>query len=515
MNLLDKLPCYNPWQQMVVDATTGVVTPCGYWHGNESCGNVHNTSLLEIWNSRVYQRLRKGLATGDLKSAGCVNCYALKQKTNFSLTYDEDIDSQNSGDSPYKRNIAVLKKEVNAGAKILTARPTILSMTFTHKCNIRCLHCCQQETRNLPLQREGIYQETMELIPTLVQLIIGGGEPFADPHWQRFFNEWSNESNPYLCLAVTTNGTLINNAVVNELSRFKHVAFNVSFDGGTKEVYEKIRVGADFDKVLANVDRMKTITDQKGRPSCSGISMSVMKSNLKTLPDFFQMASQHRLLPGLSPVIVLPVHEALTMFNNAKKDTRDWRKALDKAKNLLTNDFLRPLYEANNSRATSGFWDNRYRHIFEAIENSIPWEIIDLPAYEVKAQLPRHILEEARVLRKPAAATSQKMPYSQKPVLVLFPKREDFNVCRYYADLEEDGSWNACLPNDTYRLGIINSMDTPVVTVQELIMEANQGKITFHRIEAAGIEKLKRVIPKQIRPYLKKIKNCLCGASRA
>ena len=483
--------CFNPFQLMVVDATTGSVTPCCYWRHDPPCGNAHNSSLLNIWNGKNYRRVRAGMLSGDL-AASCRECYALKQGAVLELNYDEAAEGEKSPYSEYAANLKRLKEDLAAGRTALRAKPLILSMTFTHKCNIRCRHCCQEATRDLPLSREGLYSETMDLAPFLSCLIIGGGEPFADPYWRRFFADWREELNPYLGLAASTNGTVITEDVLKQLSRFRQLTLNISFDGGTPEVYEKIRVGADFHKVTANVDKLADLARSKGRPSTCGMTMSVMKSNILDLPNFLKLCRRHRLPGGLSPVVDMPVHEALTMFNDARQETQGWRAMFDEVREMLTDDFLRPIYFGNEGRPEAQGLRDTYLPFFEAVRNSIPWPIIDSPAVSVRGRLPAPLIKMAAGLRKP----KKNRPYRESPVLALFPKAEEYARCRYYADVDAEGKFFIAAPPGVYGLGLISSStDWPVrntpwcLAVREA--GGGDGSIIFNRkIIIKGVMKI-------------------------
>jgi len=54
-----------------------------------------------------------------------------------------------------------------------------------------------------------------------------------------------------------TNATLLDKIAVNKLIDAKLPRLSVSFEGYTKKVYEKYRVGSDFDKVVKNIEHLQ------------------------------------------------------------------------------------------------------------------------------------------------------------------------------------------------------------------------------------------------------------------
>jgi radical SAM protein with 4Fe4S-binding SPASM domain len=63
---------------------------------------------------------------------------------------------------------------------------------------------------------------------------------------------------------IITNGTLLSEAVVRSLIAARISRLAVSIDGATKETFETIRVGANFETVLENVRRFSSIKRETG-----------------------------------------------------------------------------------------------------------------------------------------------------------------------------------------------------------------------------------------------------------
>jgi len=72
-----------------------------------------------------------------------------------------------------------------------------VSFTPSHRCNIVARIVLQESTRTVEISRQRADDEGDELLPYLVRLIAGGGEPFLLPIWNKFLNN-STEANPYL-----------------------------------------------------------------------------------------------------------------------------------------------------------------------------------------------------------------------------------------------------------------------------------------------------------------------------
>lgn len=430
--------CHVPWQQMVVDSG-GDVMPCCYWraYGNSNpiLGNVNEKSLEEIWNDEGYRELRRHMAADDLKSAGCQNCHALHQGHAMDLVFDADSDAEadlpEDEKTPYRRNLETLRAEIARGETRLEAKPTVISLTPSHRCNIRCTHCYQESSRDLDLRREEVTEEFFELTDTLTRLVAGGGEPFLLPIWRRFLAEFDHARNPYLDFATTTNATILTKDVEHALRGFKAVTLNVSMDG-TGEAFERVRRGAKFDEVAANVRRLAEIArDSASADSSCGVSMCVMKSNLVDLPNFIRFATNARITWGMSPVVTSPPDESIACFNDPVREMAGWREAIAEARVVTRDEYNRMVAELSGNT----YDPNHLAREFDLLEQYVPWSLLDVPHHRVRVDVPDWVVETFRTESR----------IDGQPMAYIYPRDNHFNPARYCAWLKS-GEPTADLP---------------------------------------------------------------------
>jgi radical SAM protein with 4Fe4S-binding SPASM domain len=368
--------CHIPWQQMVIDST-GAAVPCCYWgayeNDNPPIGNINEQSIEEIWNGPGYQKLRAGMAKGDLKAAGCGNCYAVKQGMGLAFEHDPACDDEPADQkSRYARNMDILRREIAVGATVLEAKPTVVSFTPSHRCNIRCTHCYQESTRTEEISRQRAQDEVVALAPYLVRLVAGGGEPFLLPIWNKFLAEFDLRDNPYLDFATSTNATIVSDKILDGLKRFKKLTVNVSLDG-TGAAYDKVRVGAKFDRVVENIRKLRQVVGSaESHESAIGVSMCVMKSNILDLPNFVRFNTVEGLAFGLSPVTTLPPDESLRCFNDRAVETKGWAEAIDEAERLVQEEYLPAMVQRRNENVVQqverDFWSQNFKLLRQAID---------------------------------------------------------------------------------------------------------------------------------------------------
>lgn len=433
--------CHVPWQQMVIDAT-GIVTPCCYWSGygndNPPMGNLNDESLLSIWNGEQYRRLRKYMAVGDLEKAGCADCLAVKQRMDLALRVSPYLSEKD--ESPYAHNIKILKQEIADGAENLIANPSVISYTPSHKCNLDCGHCYQETTRNLEIMRVESGDEVIAMMPFLDQLIAGGGEPLVLPIWRKLIGSFDSSANPHLSFAMTTNASILTNEIKIGLPKFRRLEINISIDG-TNGVYEFVRKGGVWSTVTQNIEILRTIVSAKEN-STIGFSCCVMKSTVLDLPNIIEFASKSRLQFTLSPVLTMPLNEALTCFNNFEEEAKGWREAFAKARELMVSRWV-PVWMHMNSTA-SGYdalckeWGN----YVNVLEDSIPWDSYLDKHYKFDIELPLQFIDAYRATYGDAELFMGIWPFGQQS-----------SIPKYYAKIN-GLSTTAWLPKGKFAVNL-------------------------------------------------------------
>ena len=141
-------------------------------------------------------------------------------------------------------------------------------------CNLRCIMCFQSDealpvskTTKVPLMTMDTFKKIVDecaryRLPALK--LSWRGEPMLN----RNFTEMLRYAKSKGILEVTslTNGTLMDETICRQIVDAKMDQLIISIDGFTKETYEKIRVGADYDVVLNNVKNLIGIRGKLKKP---------------------------------------------------------------------------------------------------------------------------------------------------------------------------------------------------------------------------------------------------------
>jgi mycofactocin radical SAM maturase len=138
-------------------------------------------------------------------------------------------------------------------AKMGLTAPVNVTWEMTLRCNLQCAHCLSAS--GAAAAGELTTRECLELVDELArlkvfQVNIGGGEPFIKDGFLPII-EYSHEKGLVTC--VSTNGMLIDDDLARRLAQLKMLYLQVSLDGATAEVNDRIRGQGTYQKILAAV----------------------------------------------------------------------------------------------------------------------------------------------------------------------------------------------------------------------------------------------------------------------
>lgn len=199
--------------------------------------------------------------------------------------YKQKMDNLQRGNAAY-----------DARAEEVSALPVKITLQTTDVCNLDCPHCQIPRAQKTARMDEAVLRRVKEdLFPTLVELHPTNlGEPLT---WHLFEDLCHELSNYGVLLDLTTNGTLL---VQKRIDWLRPIArdVKVSFDGATRETFERLRRGARFEAVCDNVRQLvAALRDSPRRPTIS-LQMTLMKSNYRELPALVRLGAElgvHRI----------------------------------------------------------------------------------------------------------------------------------------------------------------------------------------------------------------------------
>jgi MoaA/NifB/PqqE/SkfB family radical SAM enzyme len=213
--------------------------------------------------------------------------------------------------------IAGSSLEVTGDHGRLEIQPNIHSLNRlyiepTSRCNLAC-RTCIRNTWDEPMgdMDMAVFERLtgqLRRFPHLESVMFGGfGEPTAHP---RILDMIRAVKALGLRVEMTTNATLLDDALIDGLLQEGLDMLWISLDGVTEESFEAIRAGASLGRVLESIERLGRRNGHNGNPIDIGVAFVVMKTNLgdvKHLDRLARSVGARRILVSH----VLPYSEAM------------------------------------------------------------------------------------------------------------------------------------------------------------------------------------------------------------
>ena len=173
-----------------------------------------------------------------------------------------------SAESLLKRNAKPVRRVLLATGRDRAPRlPEIVQIESTNMCNAKCVFCPRDEMHrdegimSMELYRK-VVDECAELGITHVRMH-NYGEAFLDRSLVekiRYAKEKGIKE-----VGLISNGSLITDRVAQGMIDAGLDAINISVDASGREVFESTRLGLNYDKVIANIERIVRIRAEAGK----------------------------------------------------------------------------------------------------------------------------------------------------------------------------------------------------------------------------------------------------------
>ncbi len=269
-----KLFCLAPFNAMFFDPK-GRVKPC--WDITGDYEYYPDKSLKEIWNGDKFKKLRENFSKNEL-SLICGICKKSLSDKNFNNVKATKFDHYTINKNAY---------------------PSYMEFVCENTCNLECVMCNGELSSSIRSNRDCIpalkspydntfVQQLVEFIPHLKVANFIGGEPFLIKMYYEIWDLMA-KMNPEISIFITTNATILNEKIKNILNN-GNFSFNISLDSLKKEVFEKIRKNASFEKVFNNILEISEYA--KLKKTSLSINMCIIRENWKEVPDMINFCNK-------------------------------------------------------------------------------------------------------------------------------------------------------------------------------------------------------------------------------
>ena len=310
--------CIMPFTHIVTKTTGEFKLCCRSW----PLYSVKDKSLLEVWNSEKYKRIRKQMLSGQRPEECQTACYYLEDKNVRSMRERQNILLCEYGD--YWKVL----DEVQTDYSMPNIRS--IELKLNNLCNLKCRMChpadSTQWARDWPLiadmqkhnewtydsvekynlvenpyiceweNHPSFFEDLQELAGKLDTIWFAGGEPLIDPMHYKILDSLKDKGSN-IRLQYATNLTKINfrgKSIIDYWRNFKGVLAGISFDG-VGDVFNYIRTNADFDSVVANIKTVKNIAEKESLDIGLIAACTFQAYNIFDLPAIFNFVTDNKI----------------------------------------------------------------------------------------------------------------------------------------------------------------------------------------------------------------------------
>lgn len=193
-----------------------------------------------------------------------------------------------------KQNSENLEKAKKMGALVCDARPKMMWLESTSRCNLKCITCPRTylpffKGKDLEGRVFDIIKE--ELFPYLNMIFLNGfGEPMMAANFEYFFDEAVKSD---IKVSFNTNGMFLTEKWIRKFLA-NNICFNVSLDGAREQTFQKIRKGANFRKIITSLELFNKLKENEYKDTEASVSIFfvALRSNIKELTEIINIAKR-------------------------------------------------------------------------------------------------------------------------------------------------------------------------------------------------------------------------------
>ncbi len=234
-------------------------------------GNIKHQNCYNVWNS-IYAKIFR-LSILNKTFSFC--------RENYCYECDPQSRGANDADLQWEQDTCLY--------------PRIVKPCIDYSCNLFCESCRQalQVAKGKDLaEAEFLAQRLIEgkWLEHAEKLNVAGmGEVFYSEIYRRLLYAVDQKRN---IIQVFSNGNLFTQDEFEQLLQcYRSIEVEISIDAASKQTYEKLRRGGNWDKLMRNLDYLGG-ERTRGRMALFTINMIVQKENYQEIPEFIKLGKK-------------------------------------------------------------------------------------------------------------------------------------------------------------------------------------------------------------------------------
>ena len=253
--------------------------------------------LKDFWHGPEMGYVRFKMEN-DIFMEDCKLCYDREKLFNDSKRLDE---IKQSGNNHLTKPLAM---------------PTHLQINLTNVCNLKCVMCSPKYSTKwnedvdtlgkmrLNLVKQPVKKISEDVLKKTIRDFVStrsfaektievyGGEPFLSKEFWRIIDNTPYQQLRNVRFKCNTNGTVLNDAIITNLKKFKKIIINLSIDG-IKDIFEYQRFPAKWEKVEKNIKLLKKYGDKFRFKFTVDIYFTLTSFSAVGLSEFLDYCNEH------------------------------------------------------------------------------------------------------------------------------------------------------------------------------------------------------------------------------
>ena len=294
-NLKDRF-CVKPWEHIRVqeDSTVGIC--CKYWVPSIT-GDLKKDSVMAAFNSEMSQKIRESILNGDFTYCDKEICPYIQDD---SLPTRQEILKKDT--VIWKgTNVATKRyKDIINERRVNNIKPLFFHLSYDESCNLSCPSC---RTEKILFTKGETYEQKLIVQNKLINYLFGqphndylrvnvtgSGDPFGSKLFRDLLFSIDGSKFPNVKISLQTNGIMFTPSCWEKLEKIHQNIDTVliSYDAATKDTYEIVRRGGNWEVLNNNVRFLSKLRKQRLIGHLR-LDYVVQKRNYKEMPDFVSM----------------------------------------------------------------------------------------------------------------------------------------------------------------------------------------------------------------------------------
>lgn len=263
----------------------------------ESIGdNIQSVKSIEIASSISPDNIQTSFELGiAYREAG--------RDEDSAKVFKKLLEREDVKNDKFLNNKALNEYEISTRKEILESKPRAMIGMIMNKCNISC-RICDIWSRPKWQEPDRILKEIVELLPYMEDICWQGGEVFYMKEFNSMLAEGVKCKN--LNQVIFTNGLLLDEKNLEIIAK-GNVELVLSIDGATKETYEYIRRGANFETLCKKLELIKEVRKSTGAKINTYLNPVICRRNYKEIEQMVEFAHKYEFTSiTLNPIRGIP-----------------------------------------------------------------------------------------------------------------------------------------------------------------------------------------------------------------